>query len=124
MIEKTTKVFFCEHCGKHSLSKGAMVNHEKACRKNPANMPMCEKCRLHEGSFKTKEFRYPDPEYDPETSSGLPYISYEIFEETCRATGNKVFHTMSKVKQKTILSQSDWKPCPTVKEGCEHFKKI
>lgn len=44
MKEQTKKVFYCDHCKKHGLSKGAMVLHEKWCDSNPENKKACTYC--------------------------------------------------------------------------------
>ena len=35
MIEKTRTVYYCEHCGKHLLTRHAMERHERRCTLNP-----------------------------------------------------------------------------------------
>lgn len=38
------KVFYCDHCNKHGLSKHAMSWHEIHCTKDPENIPACYEC--------------------------------------------------------------------------------
>lgn len=45
MKELTKKVYYCDHCKKHGLSKGAMSRHEKWCNYNPENRRACEGCK-------------------------------------------------------------------------------
>ena len=124
MVEKFIKAYFCEHCGKHSLSKGAMTIHERACGLNPKNASLCFHCYYLQYGFKSKEFKYANPEYDPETRNVVPYFKFKMLEKVCDATGDRVFHIKNKKTIKTIMSQSDWKPCPKIAEGCKNFLDI
>ena len=45
MIEKTKKVYYCEHCKKKSFQKYTMENHEKHCTANPNRI--CGVCGMH-----------------------------------------------------------------------------
>jgi hypothetical protein len=44
MKELTKKIYYCEHCKKHGLSKGHMAFHEKWCDNNPENKKACIGC--------------------------------------------------------------------------------
>ena len=44
MKEITKKVYYCEHCGKHGLSKPKMIYHENICFNNPVNFRPCFGC--------------------------------------------------------------------------------
>lgn len=44
MKELTKKVFYCDYCKKHGLSKSSMSRHEKWCNYNPENRRACEGC--------------------------------------------------------------------------------
>ena len=41
----TKKVYYCEHCKKHGLSKPQMIYHEKVCNRNPENKRSCFQCQ-------------------------------------------------------------------------------
>lgn len=45
MITKNKEVYYCEHCRKHGLNKGAMKHHENICSKNPVNDRPCFHCK-------------------------------------------------------------------------------
>jgi hypothetical protein len=34
-------VFYCDHCNKHMINKGAMSRHERFCTQNPNNWHKC-----------------------------------------------------------------------------------
>ena len=44
MKELIKKVYYCDHCKKHGLSKPKMEHHEKICFKNPENNRPCFDC--------------------------------------------------------------------------------
>jgi len=47
MLVKMKDVYYCEYCGKHRLSKTAMVKHELHCTMNPDRVcRMCEFTKL------------------------------------------------------------------------------
>lgn len=45
MKTETKKVYYCDHCRKHGLSKPKMEYHEKVCFNNPANSRECFYCK-------------------------------------------------------------------------------
>jgi len=48
MKTKNKEVYYCDHCGKHGLSKHFMVRHEKICHKNKDNNRPCFDCEFLE----------------------------------------------------------------------------
>lgn len=55
MKTELKKVYYCEHCNRHMISKGAMTTHERMCRKNPDNQHQCFKFCKHLGKDVDKE---------------------------------------------------------------------
>ena len=45
MITKIKKVYYCEHCKKHFISKHFAQQHEERCSKNPDNFRACFGCK-------------------------------------------------------------------------------
>ncbi len=46
MKVKTRKVYYCDYCKKHLLTKYSMICHEKICKRNPNNFHKCfEYCK-------------------------------------------------------------------------------
>lgn len=66
MIEKITTIFICEYCNKPSLSKGAMVVHERSCKSNPTNKSRCFNCKHNLGTY---EIGYCTSEYIDDNDS-------------------------------------------------------
>lgn len=44
MKQKTKEVYYCDHCNRHMLNKGAMNRHELMCHLNPENFRACHLC--------------------------------------------------------------------------------
>ena len=48
MKQKTKEVYYCDHCNRHMLNKGAMNKHELMCYANPENFRACHGCKFLE----------------------------------------------------------------------------
>lgn len=44
-VKLNVTVYYCDHCKKKMLRKGAMEHHEKWCPKNPENIKACQYCK-------------------------------------------------------------------------------
>lgn len=64
MKEQLKKVFYCDHCNKHGLSKGHMKVHEQWCDSNPENKKACYGCaNLKEVEIDAVYFDYNGNDY-------------------------------------------------------------
>ncbi len=134
------KVYKCSFCNKLSLNKGAMVIHERCCKKNPSNWTPCASC-VHLKKVETKvdgtegnrckfcchcvvdrETGYRDCTKDTECDGSLFATDF-----VCEVTGKKMYYArkvlmMTKKKAKdAILSRCD---CAMPSGDCEHFKGV
>lgn len=115
-----TTIYCCDFCTKHSLSAGAMAVHEKHCKANPTVKPLCLDCHWFRQTEEKKTFKNTDPEWDPEANwNGRR--SYELNVNICDVTKDSLYFRASRDKEHTIRSQSNWKRCPTVTQGCPYF---
>ncbi len=130
------KVYKCSFCHKLSLSKGAMVIHERCCKSNPDNWTPCASC-VHLKKVVKKvegtegERCYTCPHWDTYYHECAKYNtecdgSLFTTDFVCEVTGKKMYYArkvmmMSKKKTKeAILSRCD---C-AMPSCCEHFKVV
>ncbi len=112
MKELTKKVFYCEHCNKHGLSKGHMNTHEKWCFHNPENKKACYGCANleeividgyyadHEGNDHTREFK------------GFH----------CKALDKKLYPLKCEKKNLPALYPGTFDDQEPMPKECEHYK--
>lgn len=113
MKEEIRKVYHCDFCKRVSTNRGAMVIHEKACKKNPANIPLCFGCYWFNESDWEETITYRDPETDMKRS-----VSIAV--KTCKLTGNEMFWKLFGSKAKAVESKG-WVRCPMQTGSCEGF---
>lgn len=107
MKTEIKKVYYCEHCNKHMLSKGSMSRHERFCDQNPNNWHKCFKYCDH--LIKTKELV---PASEPEES----YYK-TIF--TCDALHKKIY-SFKLEKKAPHLIEADMERMPLKCESYIH----
>ena len=117
MTEKETRIYICEHCGKHSLSKGAMTLHERACHKNPKNMPVCFYCYWFKHKPIPTVFTVPNEWYDPEGYGCKPYKDFELETYECEVTHKNLYWKFKGKKEKPLIKEG-WERCPMMRDGC------
>lgn len=117
VIENTT-AYKCEFCGKTSLRRHNMESHERACRKNPKNRPMCYNCAHKVFKGEQEEITGYWYHYDGE------HEDTKLFNcDKCKCTGNKMFNPYHLNEfWKENLEDEGWIPMPSEFEGCPNFK--
>jgi|ERR1044072_2730758 hypothetical protein len=63
-VKQNVTLYYCDHCKKKLIRKGAMEHHEKYCPANPANRRACEGCEHLEET--TVDLEYGDDYYTNE----------------------------------------------------------
>lgn len=115
MKEKTEKVYHCEFCKKISLGKGAMANHEKHCRNNPANIPLCWNCENYKRTDEVEKMTYMHPIYDEWTN-----MRFNVYK--CKHSGKNMFWRFTGEVAKKLENKPEWQHCPSCKDTCKGFK--
>ena len=116
IIENTT-AYKCEFCGKTSLNRGCMTQHERACKKNPKNRSLCYNCAHLKSGEQEDITGYYDYFYGA-------YETVKTFDcHKCQCSGNKMF-TPYHLNEfwRTTLEEEGWTPMPSELEGCPNFK--
>lgn len=112
MKELTKKVFYCDHCKKHGLSKGSMSKHEKWCNYNPENRRACEGCiNLEEVPIK---YLYDSDEYGVYTKEAKGF--------RCKIL-DKILYPL-KVERKDLINRfpKTFENQERMPKICEHHK--
>lgn len=116
VIENTT-AYKCEFCGKTSLNRGCMTQHERACKKNPKNRFLCYNC-AHLKSGEQEDITGYDDYFYGAYETVKTFNCYK-----CQCSGNKIF-TPYHLNEfwRTTLEEEGWTPMPSEFEGCDNFK--
>lgn len=122
-IENTT-VYKCEHCNKISLNAGAMKHHERACCKNPNNMPMCDDCHWIDYPYNTND--------EPlkqlfevtfyEGTQAERVNQYDLVVCECPFYGR--LYTKLHGLLEVAVEEEGWMKKPSKIQGCCHFLSI
>lgn len=112
IIENTT-IYRCDYCNKASVSKGAMVRHEKACSKNPNNRAMCDNCAWMKFTEETEHFTiYGSMDYPIKRE-------YDLNIRTCPFMGKLYYRLHGDLE--VMVQDDNWKKMPSEAQGCPHF---
>lgn len=116
VIENTT-AYKCEFCGRTSLNRGCMTQHERACNKNPKNRAMCYNCAHLKYDGQEEITGYYDHYYGAQETTK----TFTCFK--CECTGNKMFSPYHLNEfWRTTLEDEIWMPMPSEFEGCASFQ--
>jgi hypothetical protein len=100
-------VFICEYCQKKMFGKGAMVRHEKYCKKNPNNQHKCFQWCKHLEMEKIREV----------DEMGM----YNRTWFTCKAKQNQAMYSY-KFEKNTSKPKDELNGLERMPLECEHFK--
>jgi len=118
-MKKATKtVYECEFCGKLSYNAGGMHNHEKRCKKNPVNIPMCWDCKHY--YFWPEEIVVP---YDHVIYGMSCEAIMKVKSRKCLKTGLNMFSILTSERKIADLEGVGLVMMPCVAYGCEHYEK-
>lgn len=120
-VLKNATVYKCEYCGKVSLRKNNILQHEECCRKNPKHFAICYHCaHFEDGSMEIPiNYEWMDGGYHTSTD-----YSKMMTPHRCQCENSLLFNRFHMRDHLSISLEGDgWKPMPTKLEGCCNFKE-
>ena len=114
MKKENITIYSCEHCSKVSRYGGAIIAHEKSCKKNPANINACVGCKFLDSEI----FYAPDKKSYGEKADLFKHIEFNIF--SCSKLNQNMYPAKAKKRIKEYPESFEGKV--QMPNTCKHYE--
>lgn len=121
MKEYANPTWQCEHCGRLFSHKANAARHEAVCRKNPNVEKLCYSCKHFEnGDYNTEPIEVWHDSIRGDSFS----VTKQVQQNKCTIIDCLLYNPYHMEDNfMEALLENDYKPMPTIRQGCEKYEK-